>query len=78
MKNKPNPDDRSDNVENIQFNIDNTIKNIRLGEEMIAKTDDEDLIRVLKAKNERRRGSLEGMREEIRDEALYQREKHNQ
>jgi small acid-soluble spore protein (thioredoxin-like protein) len=78
MKNKPNPDDRSDNVENIQFNIDNTIKNIRLGEEMIAKTDDEDLIRVLKAKNERRRDSLEGMREEIRDEALYQREKHNQ
>ena len=26
MKNKPKPDDRRDNVDKIQFNIDNTIK----------------------------------------------------
>ncbi len=28
MKNKPKPDDRRDNVDKIQFNIDNTIKKI--------------------------------------------------
>ncbi|HBC30670.1 MAG TPA: small acid-soluble spore protein Tlp, partial [Clostridiales bacterium] len=27
MDNKPKPDDRTDNVERIQFNIDNTIMN---------------------------------------------------
>lgn len=37
MNKKPNPDDRRDNVEKIQFNIDNTIKNYRLAKEMIEK-----------------------------------------
>ena len=39
MNNKPNPDDRSDNVERIQENIDETIHNMELAEDMIAKTD---------------------------------------
>ncbi|WP_244969310.1 hypothetical protein [Tissierella praeacuta] len=34
MNNKPKPDDRRDNVEKIQFNIDNTIKNYNLAEEI--------------------------------------------
>lgn len=29
MNNRPKPDDRRDNVERIQFNIDNTIRNYR-------------------------------------------------
>ena len=29
MNNKPKPDDRRDNVDKIQFNIDNTIQNYR-------------------------------------------------
>ena len=67
MKNKP--DDRRDNVDNIQFNIDMTNQNIRLAEEMIDKTDDEKMKNTLEEKNERRRESLKSMISEIRDEA---------
>ena len=70
MKNRPKPDDRRDNVDKIQFNIDNTIKNYNLAEEMIAKTDDEKMKKELQEKNERREDALSGMREEIRDEAI--------
>lgn len=68
---KHNPDDRRDNVENIQFNIDNTIKNIHLAEEMIDKTDDPALKNELEKKNERREKALESMRREIKEEAAY-------
>ena len=66
---KHNPDDRSDNVENIQFNIDQTIKNYHTAEEMIEATDDEKMKKDLEAKNERREEALDGMRGEIKDEA---------
>ena len=36
---KQNPDDRRDNVEKIQCNINHTLKNIRLANEMIEKVD---------------------------------------
>ncbi len=42
----PKPDDRTDNVEKIQNNINHTVKNIELAEEMIAKTNNK------KTKNE--------------------------
>lgn len=67
---KHNPDDRSNNVERIQKNIDWTIHNMELAEELIAETSDEKLKSRLEKKNERRRRALEGMRKEIRDEAL--------
>lgn len=67
---KPKPDDRRDNVEKIQYNIDKTIQNYELAEEMIAKTDDEKTKKELKEKNKRRLQSLESMRKEIRDEAI--------
>lgn len=67
---KHNPDDRSDNVERIQHNINHTIRNMELAEEMIAKTDDSKTRSDLKEKNERRREALNSMRAEIRDEAL--------
>lgn len=70
MKNKPKPDNRKDNVEKIQYNIGKTIQNIELAEEMIAKTDDKKMINTLEEKNDRRREALDGMREEIRDEAI--------
>lgn len=70
MKNKPKPDDRRDNVEKIQKNIDMTIRNMELADEMIAKTDDEKTKKELMEKNERRRHALDGMRKEIRDEAI--------
>ncbi len=47
MKNKPKPDDRRDNVERIQFNIDNTIENFRETERMIAITDNEEVRKEL-------------------------------
>lgn len=63
------PDDRSDNVDRIQYNIDKTIQNIHLADEMIEKTDDEKMKKTLEEKNRRREESLNSMRNEIRDEA---------
>lgn len=68
MKNKP--DDRRDNVDRIQYNIDKTILNCELAEELIEKTDDERMKRELTEKNERRKSALKHMRKEIRDEAI--------
>ena len=68
MKNKP--DDRRDNVDKIQNNITNTIENCNLTQEAIANTDDEKYKKTLEEKNERRRDALNGMRSEVRDEAI--------
>lgn len=67
MKNKP--DDRRDNVEKIKRNIDMTLHNIELAEEMIAKTSDDKTKQDLSDKNDRRNQALDGMRAEIKDEA---------
>lgn len=70
MNNKPKPDDRRDNVDRIQNNIDHTIANYRETEDMIRNAVDEKQKRELEAKNERRDNAIQGMRKEIRDEAL--------
>lgn len=67
---KHNPDDRRDNVERIQENIDNTIKNIDDAEEMIAISDNPKSKKSLQEKNNRREEALEGMKKEIQDEAI--------
>lgn len=67
---KSKPDDRKNNVDRIQHNISNTIENIELAEEMIAKTDDNKMKNTMAEKNDRRREALKGMREEIKDEAI--------
>ncbi|MEA4825253.1 MAG: small acid-soluble spore protein Tlp [Clostridium sp.] len=67
MKNKP--DDRRDNVDRIQYNINKTIENCELAEEMIAETSDEEMKKTLTEKNTRRKEALNGMRREIEDEA---------
>jgi small acid-soluble spore protein (thioredoxin-like protein) len=69
MRNKHNPDDRSDNVEKIQENINDTIRNMELAEDMMERTSDSKTRKDLKEKNERRRDALEGFRHEIKDEA---------
>ncbi len=66
---KNNPDDRNDNVEKIQNNIDMTIRNMELADELLGKTDNPKTKEELKAKNERREQALQGMRKEIKDEA---------
>jgi small acid-soluble spore protein (thioredoxin-like protein) len=66
---KAKPDDRRDNVKNIQSHINHTIENIRKADDMIKETSDDKTRENLKAKNERREDALNGMRSEIRDEA---------
>ena len=65
---KVNPDNRKDNVEKIQKNIDMTIYNMELANEMIGKTDNPKIKEELNAKNIRREQALVGLREEIKDE----------
>ncbi len=66
---KPNPDDRSDNVEKIQEHIDETIRNMEAAEDMIDRTDNRKTKEDLIAKNERREEALKGFRKEIKEEA---------
>ena len=68
MRNKP--DDRRDNVDRIQYNIDKTIQNCELADEMIAETDDDKMKQTLEEKNDRRESALKNMKEEIKDEAI--------
>jgi small acid-soluble spore protein (thioredoxin-like protein) len=70
MKNKPNPDDRRDNVEKLQYQINHTISNYRETKDMIEETDDPDKKQRLIEKNKNRLDSLNGKREEIKEEAI--------
>ena len=65
-----NKDDRTNNVDRIAYNIGKTIENHRLAEDMIETTSDEKMKETLKAKNERREQAINGMRNEIKDEAI--------
>ncbi|WP_419095386.1 small acid-soluble spore protein Tlp [Aeribacillus kexueae] len=65
---KPNPDDRSDNVEKLQSIVQNTLENIEEAEETLRYADEEERERI-QAKNARREESIQSLREEIRDEA---------
>ncbi|MDV3428912.1 MAG: small acid-soluble spore protein Tlp [Bacillota bacterium] len=66
---KSKPDNREDNVDKIQYNIDKTIQNYELADELIDKTDDEKTKKTMIEKNKRREEALSSMREEIKDEA---------
>lgn len=70
MKNKPNPDDRRDNVEKLQYQINHTISNYRETKDMIEGTDDPKSKKDLMEKQKRRLDSLSGKREEIKEEAI--------
>lgn len=66
---KPNPDDRRDNVEKIQCNINHTLQNIRLTNDMIEKVDNPNEIKKLEEKNKKREESFNNMHSEIKEEA---------
>jgi small acid-soluble spore protein (thioredoxin-like protein) len=70
--NKPNPDDRSDNVEKLQSMIQHTIQNMEEAEESLEFANDDTQRGQIEAKNERRRESIDAMRSEIKDEAHAQ------
>jgi small acid-soluble spore protein (thioredoxin-like protein) len=67
--NKPNPDDRSDNVEKLQSMIQNTIENMEEAEASLELANDDTHRAQIEAKNERRRESIDAMRAEVKDEA---------
>ena len=70
------PDNRSDNVEKLQDSIQDTIQNFREGQDYLSEHADEisgDEKRQIEKKNERRLNAIEGMREEVKDEAAHQR-----
>ncbi|MDF2946093.1 MAG: small acid-soluble spore protein Tlp [Bacillales bacterium] len=70
MNNKPNPDDRSDNVEKIQEIIVNTIDNYHKAEESLKFGSEKD-IKDVREKNKRREESINSLRSEVKEEAEY-------
>ncbi len=66
---KQSLDNRSDNVEKLQGMVQHTLENIDRAEESMACTDSEEQLQSIRAKNERRRESLQAFRSEIKDEA---------
>lgn len=67
-RNRPKPDNRSDNVEKLQAMVHDTLENIEAAEETAQFAGPQEREKI-KAKNERRKQAVEGFREEIKDEA---------
>jgi small acid-soluble spore protein (thioredoxin-like protein) len=65
---RPNPDDRSDNVEKLQDMVQNTIENIEEAEETMQFASPEERDKIAD-KNKRREEAIAAMRAEIKDEA---------
>jgi small acid-soluble spore protein (thioredoxin-like protein) len=68
IMNRPNHDDRRDNVEKLQEMVQNTIENIEEAEETMAFSSPEEREKI-EVKNHRREEAIEAMRAEIKDEA---------
>ncbi|WP_058308219.1 small acid-soluble spore protein Tlp [Gracilibacillus massiliensis] len=66
--NRPNPDDRSDNVEKLQNKVQDTIENIEAAHDTMQFASPEEKEKIV-AKNRRREEAISGMRDEIKDEA---------
>ncbi|WP_285766872.1 small acid-soluble spore protein Tlp [Peribacillus sp. SI8-4] len=64
---KHNQDDRSDNVEKLQDAIHNTEQNMTAANDTLSFSSAEDK-KAITAKNERRKASIEAMKEEVQDE----------
>ena len=68
FKNKPNPDNRSDNVEKLQTLIRNTQENKHKAEIALDFSEPHQE-KEIKEKIKRREKAIQGFREEIKDEA---------
>jgi len=69
------PDNRKDNVDHLQNAVQNTIENYHEAEDYLEEFGDEIPAREkaqIEEKNERRKHSISGFREEIQDEARHQ------
>lgn len=67
-KYEPKPDDRSDNVEKLQEMVQDTIQNLEESHETMKHSSGNERDKI-EAKNKRREEAIEGMRQEIKDEA---------
>lgn len=65
--NKPKPDDRSDNVDKLQDMVQDTIQNIEESHETLEHSSGEAREQIIE-KNKRREETIDGMRQEIKDE----------
>jgi small acid-soluble spore protein (thioredoxin-like protein) len=77
MKQMAKPDNRSDNVEKQQRTVRNTLENLDESEQYLAEHADEiadNELNMLDNKNRNRRQSIQGIRNEIKDEASDQSE----
>ncbi|QHA91887.1 small acid-soluble spore protein Tlp [Bacillus sp. N1-1] len=66
---KANPDDRRDNAEKLKSMVQDTIENIHDAEASLELTDSDIQKKAIKEKNQRRKQSIESMRNEIKDES---------
>ena len=69
-RNRPKPDDRSDNVEKLQDMVQDTLNNIDEAEESLEFASGKQREQI-REKNKRREEAIEGFRDEIKDEARH-------
>ncbi|NMB19960.1 MAG: small acid-soluble spore protein Tlp [Firmicutes bacterium] len=72
MPRGPKPDNRRDNVEKLREQVVNTIENLEASHDILHRDLPEDQKAAIRDKNRRRRHSIAGKREEIRDEYEFQ------
>ncbi|MDC3416284.1 small acid-soluble spore protein Tlp [Aquibacillus salsiterrae] len=73
--NRPNPDNREDNVEKLVSKIQNTIENIEEAHETMRFASNEEKHHI-EAKNKRREEAIQSMRDEVKDEYQHQQKTH--
>lgn len=61
-----NQDNRKNNAGGMQYTVINTLENIQRTEEVIEKTNDEDDVRDLREKNQRREEAIDSMKSNIK------------
>ncbi|MDP5274037.1 small acid-soluble spore protein Tlp [Chengkuizengella axinellae] len=77
---KAKPDNRDDNVEKLQEAVQNTIGNLREAEDYLEEFGDElgnNEQQAIESKNDRRKESIRGFREEIKDEAQAEQQRNS-
>lgn len=67
---KPKLDDRSDNVDKLQDMVEDTIQNLEASHDTMSYASGEAKAQI-QEKNKRRKEAIEGMRQEIKDEANH-------
>jgi small acid-soluble spore protein (thioredoxin-like protein) len=71
------PDNRADNVEHLQQSIQNTEENLKEAENYLNEFSSEissTELNQIEEKNERRKESIQGFQEEIKDESAFSKE----